>query len=442
MSYARYSREVRLDDLNNVHTFAVLTTAPGSRVLDLGAADGSVARILARRGCVVTAVERDAGAIDALAGAAEVTVVHADLEGLPDGVLPTAAFDVVLLLDVLEHLVDPATLLGRVHEWLAPGGRVVVSVPNVAHAAVRLAMLQGRFPRSDVGLLDRTHLQFYDETQLRELLRDAGLEVLDLLTVDRDVHETEIDVDTSGLAPEVLAAVTGDASARVYQYFVVAQPVAGTTAAEGGLLQALQLRQRTVEHNYRTLESYATRLDAEMLQLREHLDQCEAHMQHVHEDAQIRAAGELSAVTAAGAAALEAARAAMADVDADRETLRGALRERMRELEEHAEMMAALRRDLDVQRGFADALAGQLPRIAARGGEAHVLRALEGFEAVAPTPAAAAVLASEAAELRRLQQALAIRALGRIDAVLRRMPRVRSGARAMARLVARVVRRA
>jgi 2-polyprenyl-3-methyl-5-hydroxy-6-metoxy-1,4-benzoquinol methylase len=431
MSYARYSREVRLDDLNNVHTFAVLTTAPGSRVLDLGAADGSVARILARRGCVVTAVERDAGAIDALAGAAEVTVVHADLEGLPDGVLPTAAFDVVLLLDVLEHLVDPATLLGRVHEWLAPGGRVVVSVPNVAHAAVRLAMLQGRFPRSDVGLLDRTHLQFYDETQLRELLRDAGLEVLDLLTVDRDVHETEIDVDTSDLAPEVLSAVTGDASARVYQYFVVAQPVAGTTAAEGGLLQALQLRQRTVEHNYRTLESYATRLDAEMLQLREHLDQCEAHMQHVHEDAQIRAAGELSAVTLA-----------MADLVADRETLRGALRDRMRELEEHAEMMAALRRDLDVQRGFADALAGQLPRIAARGGEAHVLRALEGFEAVAPTPAAAAVLASEAAELRRLQQALAIRALGRIDAVLRRMPRVRSGARAIARLVARVVRRA
>ena len=211
MSYARYSREVRFDDLNNVHTFAVLVTPPGSRVLDLGAADGSVARVLAQRGCVVTAVERDAGAVDALAAAPGVTVVHADLERLPEDALPPAAFDVVLLLDVLEHLVDPAAVLGRALDWLAPGGRVVVSVPNVAHAAVRLAMLQGRFPRTDVGLLDRTHLQFFDETQLRALLSDAGLELIDLLTVDRDVHETEIDVDTSTLSPDVVAAWVFDA---------------------------------------------------------------------------------------------------------------------------------------------------------------------------------------------------------------------------------------
>lgn len=426
MSYARYSREVRFDDLNNVHTFAVLATPPGSRVLDLGAADGSVARVLVQRGCVVTAVERDAGAVDALAAAPGVTVVHADLERLPEDALPPAAFDVVLLLDVLEHLVDPAAVLGRALDWLAPGGRVVVSVPNVAHAAVRLAMLQGRFPRTDVGLLDRTHLQFFDETQLRALLSDAGLELIDLLTVDRDVHETEIDVDTSTLPPDVVAAATSDASARVYQYFVVAQPATGTAAGARGLLQALQERQRTIEHNYRSLESYATRLDAELLQLRELVDRRDGHGQ---DEAPAGLAGERAAM-----------RLAMADVVADRETLRGTLRDRMRELEEHAEMVAVLRRDLDVQRGFADALAGQLPRIAARGGEAQVMHLLEGFEAVAPTPAAAARLAGEAAELRRLHGTLAIRALARADAFLRRMPRVRSGARAVARLAARAAR--
>ena len=44
---------------------------------------------------------------------------------------------------------------------LAPGGYVVLSVPNVAHADVALALLDGRFRYTDTGLLDRTHLRFF-----------------------------------------------------------------------------------------------------------------------------------------------------------------------------------------------------------------------------------------------------------------------------------------
>ena len=415
MSVTRYSREVDLDDLNNVHTFAVLGVPPGSRVLDLGAADGSVAGVLAARGCDVTAVERDADGIVALA-AAGIRAVHADLETLAEDDLPRRAFDVVLLLDVLEHLVDPARVLARVSAWLAPGGRVFVSVPHVGHAAVRLALLRGRFPRTDVGLLDRTHLQFFDRAQIDGLIKGAGLRSLDLLTVERGIDETELGEVGAEVPDEVRAAVAADPLARVYQFFIVATPGEGSDSA-GGLLQALLTRVRDVERAYHALEDYAASVESDR-RARE-ADWCEAGVESVR-------AGRHEAATR---------HVRLADVVADRDTLRRQLSERMAELEQSRDTIAVLLRDVTVQREFADALAAQVPRIAARGGEAQVLDELDRYHLVAPTPAAAEGLAGEAAEYRRLQHALAIRVLARLDAWSRRLPRLRAAARRIARHV-------
>ena len=419
MSVARYSRQIRLDDLNNVHTFAVLAVPPDSRVLDLGAGDGSVARALAERGCDVTAVERDPEGLATLAGQG-LRAIAADLDDLATDRLPGGAFDVVLLLDVIEHLVDPLRLLEQVPHWLAPGGRVFLSVPHVAHAAVRLALLQGRFPRTDIGLLDRTHLQFFDRAGLDALLSRAGLLATDVLTVERDLHETEIAVDEATLRPEVIAAATADPSARVYQYFVIARPGAAV-ADRPGLLHSLQQRLRAVEATYRSLESHASRLHGELLLTRERLDHVEGSVTR----------GDASAAAGAdGARDIE-----LADLLADRDTLQRQLRERMAELQEAGETIAVLLKDLAVQRGFADALAAQVPRIAARGGETEVLARLERFEAVAPTPDDAAAMSGELAEFRRLHDTLALRSLTRADAMLRRVPRVRALLRALARAV-------
>jgi hypothetical protein len=53
-------------------------------------------------------------------------------------------FDVVLCLDVLEHLVEPLDTLRRLKDLLTPSGILVASIPNVTHAAVRLQLLGGR----------------------------------------------------------------------------------------------------------------------------------------------------------------------------------------------------------------------------------------------------------------------------------------------------------
>jgi SAM-dependent methyltransferase len=87
-------------------------------------------------------------------------------------------FDVIVAGDVLEHLPRPEELLGELRPLLAPGGTLLVSVPNVANVTVRAALLFGRFPYAERGILDRTHLRFYTRASARALLEGAGYRVV------------------------------------------------------------------------------------------------------------------------------------------------------------------------------------------------------------------------------------------------------------------------
>ena len=84
-----------------------------------------------------------------------VDVVEADVETLDfPGAFPGTSFDAVRSLDVLEHLRDSAASLANAVSALAPGGQVFLSIPNVAHGALRLELLSGKFRYRESGLLD------------------------------------------------------------------------------------------------------------------------------------------------------------------------------------------------------------------------------------------------------------------------------------------------
>jgi SAM-dependent methyltransferase len=85
-------------------------------------------------------------------------------------------YDLILLLDVLEHLPDSTATLRKLSKLLEPEGHVIVSVPNIAHLSVSIPLLtQRRFRYQDAGILDRTHLRFFVEDTAVELLNDANL---------------------------------------------------------------------------------------------------------------------------------------------------------------------------------------------------------------------------------------------------------------------------
>jgi 2-polyprenyl-3-methyl-5-hydroxy-6-metoxy-1,4-benzoquinol methylase len=261
-----YSCEVDLTDLNDARSMGVLLVPPGSRVLDIGAADGSVARALVARGCSVCAVEvHEATALEAQRVCDE--VICADVEELDlRPVFARGAFDVVLLLDVLEHLRHPDELLRRIADLISPRTVVIASIPNVTHASIRIRLLQGRFTRTDTGLLDRTHLQFLDRDGVEQLFAGAGLQIRDMVRVSRELGETELQVTADELPAEVVRIATADTDSHTYQFVVVAASAAGAASAypPGEMLAGrLQDRLTSVERGWREVESYVRKLERE-----------------------------------------------------------------------------------------------------------------------------------------------------------------------------------
>lgn len=144
------------------------------RVLDVGAWNGFLGRELASQGHELFGIEKDPiQAQQAAAFYRELAV--ADVETFPD--LAGAPFDVILCGDVLEHLREPLEVLKHLVSFLRPGGRLLVTVPNVAFIACRLELLCGVFRYRDRGIMDRTHLRFFTKASLLQLLRQAGLAV-------------------------------------------------------------------------------------------------------------------------------------------------------------------------------------------------------------------------------------------------------------------------
>jgi len=175
---SRYDYEFDPDDDTSTAARICQLVGQGREVLELGCAAGAMTAVLARHyGCRVTGVEMDAGAAEAAALHADAVHV-ASLEG-PGWAAPLQGrqFDTILAADVLEHLHDPAACLHQLHPLLLEDGRLVVSVPNIAHGGVIASLLCGEFEYRDVGLLDRTHVHFFTPASLRRLLHANGFVV-------------------------------------------------------------------------------------------------------------------------------------------------------------------------------------------------------------------------------------------------------------------------
>ena len=156
---------------------AVLDTIPSSarRVLDIGCGAGTMgAWLKEHRDCSVTGVTHSAEEAERAARRLD-QVVLADLDHFEADAL--GSFDCVLCSHVLEHLVEPHSLLAKLRPLISSDGSLVVALPNVLFWRQRLAFLGGRFEYSDGGIMDRTHLRFFDWHSAARLIEDSGFAI-------------------------------------------------------------------------------------------------------------------------------------------------------------------------------------------------------------------------------------------------------------------------
>lgn len=152
----------------------------GGQLLDLGGGTGATAAEVRRLGLV-----DKAGVADIIDNSIDETQLDFTFQGnfedtnfLDDIVAQRGKFQMILALDILEHLLDPWSMAKRLADSLDHGGYMVVSIPNIRnfHASVPL-LFQNKWNYQDDGILDRTHLRFFVRSSAIDLMEQTGLKI-------------------------------------------------------------------------------------------------------------------------------------------------------------------------------------------------------------------------------------------------------------------------
>jgi 2-polyprenyl-3-methyl-5-hydroxy-6-metoxy-1,4-benzoquinol methylase len=156
------------------------------RLLEIGVGHGAFLQYAAMAGWEVVGVELSRYAAAHVRSQYGLTVIDGSIESAE---LPTAAFDMVHLSHVLEHLLDPLNALRKIRTLLSPGGMVAIEVPNeLDNLHVRLKRLLG----SDAAYPVRcTHITFFTPATLRQMLQRAGYHVTQITTM-RDATDRQL----------------------------------------------------------------------------------------------------------------------------------------------------------------------------------------------------------------------------------------------------------
>jgi 2-polyprenyl-3-methyl-5-hydroxy-6-metoxy-1,4-benzoquinol methylase len=169
---AGYFSGVRSDILEE------LPRDPAARILEIGCGTGATGEtaLATGRAGFYRGVEFDPESAQR-ARSVLTDVVFANVETI-DPALIADSYDVLILSEVLEHLIDPWGVMKALAPFVKPGGRVYASSPNISHHKVIRSLLSGRFDYEVSGVMDRTHVRWFTPATYRAMFEEAGFQTL------------------------------------------------------------------------------------------------------------------------------------------------------------------------------------------------------------------------------------------------------------------------
>jgi trans-aconitate methyltransferase len=164
-----------------------LLPSSATRILDVGCGTGVTSLMLGERypGARIYGVEVQPEAA-AIARRRLSDVSDHDLQSgpFPSTFLSPGEIDLVLLLDVLEHMYHPWRALQNLRSVLSDHSNLIISIPNARCLAFLDTIAGGSFEYAPNGLFDVTHIRFFTLDNIKSMLNETGYELVDLMPIE------------------------------------------------------------------------------------------------------------------------------------------------------------------------------------------------------------------------------------------------------------------
>ncbi|HGJ63829.1 TPA: class I SAM-dependent methyltransferase [bacterium] len=169
---------------NNIQTKFVLNAIGNNKdVCEFGCSSGMLSQLLKEKGCAVTGLDIDSLSLTYAKGFQKETI-NVNLNDIEKWVplLGVNKYDALLFLHILEHLVEPEKVLSKALEFLKQDGIVIIAIPNINNARDRFNIFFGEFNYTEFGVMDKTHVRFFNFKTINKLIKDNDLIVEEYIT--------------------------------------------------------------------------------------------------------------------------------------------------------------------------------------------------------------------------------------------------------------------
>lgn len=199
--------DIDFENPKNSIDFQIILTGTKKKVLLLEN-DSSFSKILKERDCVVTHIP--ALSKNIIGEESTDLFSNNDLEFFYDNLPKDEKFDIILMNDVLTYLVNPKDFLNKLVHLLTNKGKIVCSLPNIAHATNRGKILDGDFSRQQIGL-NENQIQFFTLDSILSLLDNTGFSMTDLYRINKKIDlKNQTDLKSYSFPKELMDSILTD----------------------------------------------------------------------------------------------------------------------------------------------------------------------------------------------------------------------------------------
>lgn len=166
-----------LNSTNDSHAIIANQVKEKSICLDVGCAVGYIGQCLSKeKHCDIFGIEIDATARDIAQKKKcykkiyDFSITDFENEKYQNFFKEQHKFDYIIFADVLEHIYNPDEIIYRFSKKLNKNGKILVSVPNIAHIDIIRGLTNRKFNYNNKGLLDNTHIRFFTKNSFLEMI--------------------------------------------------------------------------------------------------------------------------------------------------------------------------------------------------------------------------------------------------------------------------------